>query len=88
LIAFNTAVASKLPATTWYVKILAKVALFSGFKRLSTVPFGNLAKASFVGAKTVKGPALCKVATKSAAFTAATKVVCALEPTATSTTVF
>ena len=52
------------------------------------VALGNLAKASFVGAKTVKGPALCKVATKSAAFTAATKVVCALEPTATSTIVF
>ena len=41
---------AKLPATTWYVKILAKVALFSGFKRLSTVPFGNLDAAAVLKA--------------------------------------
>ena len=57
------------------VKILTKVALFSGLSKKSTVPAGSFAKAAFVGAKTVKGPALCKVATKPAAFTAATKVV-------------
>ena len=58
LMAFTTAPALKLPATTWYVKILAKVALFSGFNKNSTIPVGNFANASFVGAKTVKGPAL------------------------------
>jgi hypothetical protein len=49
--------------------------LFSAFNKNSTVPAGSFANAAFVGAKTVKGPALCNVATKSAALTAATKVV-------------
>jgi hypothetical protein len=51
------------------------------------VPAGNFAKAAFVGAKTVNGPALCNTATKSAAFTAATNVVWSFELIATSTTV-
>jgi hypothetical protein len=46
---------------------------------------GNLSKAAFVGAKTVKGPLLCKVSTRPAALTAATKVVWSLELTAFST---
>jgi hypothetical protein len=62
--------------------------LFSGFNKVSTVPAGSFAKAAFVGAKTVKGPALCKVATKSAAFTAATNVVWSFDPTAISTIVY
>ena len=45
---------------------------------------GKAAKAAFVGAKTVKGPALLSVSTRPAAFTAATKVVCSLELTALS----
>jgi len=58
LISAAMALASSLPATTWYVSILVNVALFSGFTRLSTVPLGSLAKAASVGANTVKGPAL------------------------------
>jgi len=62
--------------------------LFSGFNNVSKVPAGSLANAAFVGANTVKGPALCKVVTRSAAVTPATRVVCSFEPTAMSTIVF
>ena len=41
----------------------------------STVPAGNFANASSVGANTVKGPALFKVSTKPAAVTAAANVL-------------
>jgi len=46
--------------------------LFSGFNSVSTVPAGSFSKAAFVGAKTVNGPSLFKVDTRSAAVTAAT----------------
>jgi len=62
--------------------------LFSGFNKLSTFPAGSFAKASLVGANTVKGPYLFKVVTRSAAFIAATSEVCAWEPAATSTMSF
>src|SRR5215813_2029764 len=61
---------------------LVRVALFSGLSRLSTVPAGNLAKASLVGANTVNGPGPESVSTKPAAFTAATSVVWSFEFTA------
>ena len=51
----------------------------------STVPAGSLAKASSVGAKTVKGPAPLRVSTKPAAVTAATRVVKEPAETAVST---
>lgn len=41
----------------------------------STVPAGSFAKASSVGAKTVKRPALFKVSTKPATVTAAVEVL-------------
>src|SRR5450432_1687699 len=59
-----------------------KVPLFSGFKRVSTVPAGNILKASLVGANTVNGPGPSSVSTSPAAFTAATSVVWSLEFTA------
>ena len=43
------------------------LALFSGFKRLSTVPAGSLANAASVGANTVKGPVPFSVSTNPAA---------------------
>jgi hypothetical protein len=49
------------------------VALFSGFTRFSTVPFGSFENAASVGASTVKGPFPSSVSTSPAAFTAATK---------------
>lgn len=61
------------------------MALLDGSSSLSTVPFGNLAKASLVGAKTVNGPFPFNVYTRSAAFTAATRVVWSLEFIAFST---
>jgi hypothetical protein len=67
---------------------LVKVSLFSGFTRVSTVPAGSLAKAALVGAKTVKGPGLESVSTRSAALTAATSVVWSFELTAFWTMVF
>jgi hypothetical protein len=51
---------------------------------VSTVPFGSLSKAAFVGAKTVKGPAPFNVSTRPAALTAATSVVWSFELTALS----
>ncbi len=49
--------------------------MFSAFNNVSTVPAGSFENASFVGAKTVNGPSEFRVATRSAAFTAATKVL-------------
>ena len=58
------------------------VGLFSGIKRVCTVPGGSLSNASFVGAKTVNGPGPSSVCTRPAAFTAATSVVWSFEFTA------
>lgn len=63
-------------------------ALFSSFKRSSSVPSGNSSKAAFVGANTVNGPALERSSTYSTCFNAATKVVWSGELTATLTTSF
>src|SRR6201992_472654 len=68
--------------------MLVRVALFSGFTKVSTVPFGSISNASFVGAKTVNGPGPCNVSTRPAAFTAATRVVWSFELTAFSTIFF
>src|ERR1700728_1788146 len=76
-----------LPETTWEVRILVRMVLFSGLTRVSTVPAGSLAKASSVGAKTVKGPGLLRVSTRPAALTAATRVLWIGELTAFSTMV-
>ena len=62
--------------------------LFSGLSNDSTVPFGNLAKASSVGANTVNGPLPFKVSTKPAALTAATRVLKLPAATAVSTISF
>jgi len=51
------------------------------------VPAGNLAKASLVGAKTVKGPSPLRASARSAARTAATKVEKSGLPAAMSTMV-
>src|SRR5215468_1110384 len=61
------------------------MSLFSGLRSVSTVPAGSFVKASFVGAKTVNGPADLSVSTRPAALTAATRVVWSLELTALST---
>jgi len=62
-----------------------KACLFSGKSRLSTVPAGKAAKASSVGAKTVKGPSPLRVSTNSAAPRAAARVVKRPSATAVST---
>jgi hypothetical protein len=62
--------------------------LVSAFSRVSTVPLGSMAKAALVGANTVNGPSPCRVGTRPAAFTAATRVVWSFEATALSTMVF
>ena len=64
-----------------------KVSLFSGLSKEATVPSGSFAKASFTGAKTVKGPFPLRVSINSAAFTAATSVVKFSFPDAISTIV-
>ena len=45
--------------------------MFSGFSNDSTVPSGNFANASSVGANTVKGPSPFSTTTRPAAFNAA-----------------
>jgi len=52
-----------------------KVPVFSGSSQEAKLPSGRGAKASLVGAKTVKGPGELKVSTKSSATTAATQVL-------------
>ena len=61
---------------------MVRVALFSGFTSVSTVPAGSLPKAVLVGANTVNGPLPSSVSTRPAAFTAATSVVWSFELTA------
>ena len=70
----TTAAAKTLSLTTWYVRMLTSYALLAGLSKVSTVPAGNLAKAALGGAKTVNGPTLWSVLTRSAALTAATSV--------------
>ena len=53
----------------------ASLALFSGFKRPSTVPAGSSEKAASVGANTVNGPLPLRVSVSPAALMAAPKVV-------------
>merc|ERR1719463_829836 len=60
--------------STWEVRMSANCALFSGFRRESTVPAGRAPNASLVGANTVKGPGDDNVSAKSAATTAVTRV--------------
>ena len=81
---WTSAAASSLPDTTWAVRILVSVALFSGLSKVATVPAGSASNAALVGAKTVKGPGVFKVSTRPAALTAATNVVWSFELTALS----
>ena len=67
---------------------MTNVALFLGISNLSNTPLGNALNAASVGAKTVNGPGLESVSTRSAAFTAATSVLNDPAPEATSTIVF
>ena len=80
----TTVLAITLPDTTWYVRMAASIALFSGLISSSTVPAGSLAKAASVGANTVNGPALFIVSTRPAAPSAAARVLKAPAPTAVS----
>ena len=59
--------------TTWYNRISYSFGMSA--KSPSTVPAGNLAKASSVGAKTVNGPSDFRVSTRLAAFAAANSVL-------------
>ena len=60
------------PATTWWSRMAVRVAFSSGVSKvLKSMPAS--AKAVSVGAKTVNGPAPCKVVTKSACVKAATR---------------
>ena len=70
---FMTSAAMTLLATTWYVRIAVSFGM--SLRRLSTVPAGNLANASSVGAKTVNGPAPLRVSTSFAAVSAAASVL-------------
>src|SRR5688572_20560366 len=49
----NAFLADTRIGTTWYIRILARVALFSGLSNIARVPAGSLANAALVGAKTV-----------------------------------
>src|SRR5271157_2795576 len=84
----TTSAARTLPGITWYLRMAISLSLFSGLRRLSTVPSGSLAKASSVGARTVNGPWPLSVSTRSAALTAATRVLNEPAPTAVSTMSF
>merc|ERR1711962_1829223 len=63
-----------LVGKTCLKRISANCCLFSGFNSVGMVPSGSLAKASLVGAKTVKSPFPLRVGAKPAAFTAAKRV--------------
>mmetsp|Transcript_11879 Transcript_11879/g.26004 ORF Transcript_11879/g.26004 Transcript_11879/m.26004 type:complete len:250 (+) Transcript_11879:191-940(+) len=76
-----------LAATTWYLSMAISLSLFSGRSKVSKVPAGRAAKASLVGANTVKGPLPSpeSTSTKSAAVTASTRVLNTSSPAAIST---
>merc|ERR1719189_166448 len=71
-----------LVGKTCLKRMSAKACLFSGFNSVGMVPSGSFAKASLVGAKTVKSPSPLSVPAKSAAFTAANRVDKAGSPAA------
>ncbi len=75
------------PSTTWYKRISLSVSMLLGRRRSSRTSSGRLAKASLVGAKTVKGPSPERAPTKSAAARAVTKVEKSSFSTAISTMV-
>src|SRR5512139_1190340 len=64
---------------TWCSRMVLSWALFSGVRRVSTVPGGSLSKAPFTGANTVNGPGLARASSQFAAFRAATSVVWSFE---------
>jgi hypothetical protein len=68
-----TAAALTAPLTTRYFKIAFSLDMH--FRRSSTVPLGNLAKASSVGAKMVKDPSFFKVLTSPVAVATAASVL-------------
>lgn len=59
--------AGSSPLTTWYVRIAASFWRFSGFSRSLMVFWPSLAKASSVGANTVRGPLLLRASARPAA---------------------
>ena len=85
---FMTSAAIALELMTWYFRIEASLALFSGLRSISTVPSGSLANASSVGARTVNGPSPLRTSTRSAALSAATRVLNDPAATAVSTMSF
>jgi len=88
LVSFTTSAAFTLPGTTWYVRMLASLALFSGFSSESSVPAGSFANAASVGANTVNGPGPLRVSTRPAACSAVARVLKSPAATAVSTMSF
>src|SRR5512141_2392695 len=74
------------PGTTWYVRTEVSRVLLA--IKASITALGTLAKASSVGANTVKGPGPLNVSTSPAAFTASTRVLKSPAATAVSTIFF
>mmetsp|Transcript_54412 Transcript_54412/g.88109 ORF Transcript_54412/g.88109 Transcript_54412/m.88109 type:complete len:277 (+) Transcript_54412:2-832(+) len=82
--------ATTVEPTTWYLSRLTRWSLFAGRLRQVTVAASILAKAAFVGAKTVypvSTVSILRVATRSAAVSNATRVVWSVLVVAMPTTV-
>merc|ERR1712032_1809646 len=73
------------PATTWYVRIASSSLTCSGSSRYFRTAGLRCANASFVGAKTVKGPLPCSVVTSLPALRASTSVERSLKLSARAT---
>jgi hypothetical protein len=74
-----------VPDTTWYLRILDKVSLFSGLRSAVNTPSGSFLKALLLGANTVNGPLSESVSARPAALIAVTNVVSELSELATPT---
>ena len=71
--AVTKSVEVRSPEITWFNKTCVKTSTGTSSNVAKPLSLKNVAKASFVGAKTVNGPSPLRASTKSAAVKAATK---------------
>jgi len=82
---FKSALWTAAPAMTWYSSTSWSSLMFLGSSKRSKTDFGNLAKASFEGANTVKGPLPDSASVSLPALSAVTRVERSGVPAASST---
>merc|ERR1712106_1015461 len=86
--AFRSSARTAAPVITWYSRMASSSLMLAGLSREASVAAGSAAKASLVGAKTVKGPVPESAVTSLPAVSAVTRVDRSGMPAASSTMFF